>query len=164
MDNFLGNLIWLIFGGFLAALGYFVGGLVLCFTVIGIPWGLQCFKLAELVLWPFGKKVISDSNDMGCLNVVCNLIWILFGGLYTTIIHLVMGIILCLTIIGIPWGRQHFKLMEISLMPFGKKIVHGWKTPNALPAASLNRLSLLVTFVIYRRCEPGSCIFEKHLS
>jgi uncharacterized membrane protein YccF (DUF307 family) len=125
MDNFLGNLIWLIFGGFLAALGYFVGGLVLCITVIGIPWGLQCFKLAELVLWPFGKKVISDSNDMGCLNVVCNLIWILFGGLYTTIIHLVMGILLCLTIIGIPWGRQHFKLMEISLMPFGKKIVHG---------------------------------------
>src|ERR1051326_1893192 len=125
MDNFLGNLMWLIFGGFLAALGYFVGGLVLCITVIGIPWGLQCFKLAELVLWPFGKKVISDSNDIGCLNVVCNLIWILFGGLYTTIIHLVMGIFLCLTIIGIPWGRQHFKLMEISLMPFGKKIVHG---------------------------------------
>jgi len=123
MDNFLGNLIWLIFGGLLAALGYFVGGFVLCITVIGIPWGLQCFKLAELVLWPFGKKVINDSNNMGCLSLVCNLIWILFGGLYTTIIHLVMGIILCLTIIGIPWGRQHFKLMEISLMPFGKKIV-----------------------------------------
>jgi len=123
MDNFLGNLIWLIFGGLLAALGYFVGGFVLCITVIGIPWGLQCFKLAELVLWPFGKKVINDSNNMGCLSLVCNLIWILFGGLYATIIHLVMGIILCLTIIGIPWGRQHFKLMEISLMPFGKKIV-----------------------------------------
>jgi len=123
MDNFLGNLIWLILGGFLAALGYLVGGVVLCITVIGIPWGVQCFKLAELVLWPFGKKVISDSNSMGCLNVVCNFIWILFGGLYTAIIHLVMGIILCLTIIGIPWGRQHFKLLEISLMPFGKKIV-----------------------------------------
>jgi uncharacterized membrane protein YccF (DUF307 family) len=121
--NLLGNLIWLIFGGLMAAIGYFIGGVVLCITVIGIPWGLQCFKLAELVLWPFGKKVISDSNEMGCLNIVFNLIWILFGGLYTAIVHIVMGVILCITIIGIPWGRQHFKLFEISLMPFGKKIV-----------------------------------------
>ena len=107
----------------MAAFGYFIGGIVLCITVIGIPWGLQCFKLAELVLWPFGKKVISDSNDMGCLNIVCNLIWILSGGLYTALVHIVMGIILYITVIGIPWGRQHFKLIEISLMPFGKKIV-----------------------------------------
>jgi uncharacterized membrane protein YccF (DUF307 family) len=121
--NLSGNLVWLIFGGLMAALGYFIGGIVLCITIIGIPWGLQCFKLAELVLWPFGKKVISDSNDMGCLNIVFNLVWILFGGLYTAIVHIVMGAILCLTIIGIPWGRQHFKLIEISLMPFGKKIV-----------------------------------------
>jgi len=123
MDNFLGNLIWLIFGGLMAAVGYLIGGIVLCITVIGIPWGLQCFKLAELVLWPFGKKVISDNGEMGCLNIVCNLIWILCGGLYTAIVHIVMGIILCITVIGIPWGRQHFKLIEISLMPFGKKIV-----------------------------------------
>jgi len=121
--NLLGNLVWLIFGGLMAALGYFIGGIVLCITVIGIPWGMQCFKLAVLVLWPFGKKVISDSNDMGCLNLVFNLIWILCGGLYTAIVHIVMGAILCLTIIGIPWGRQHFKLIEISLMPFGKRIV-----------------------------------------
>jgi len=121
--NLFGNLVWLIFGGLLASLGYFIGGMVLCLTIIGIPWGLQCFKLAELVLWPFGKKIISDSSEMGCLNVIFNLIWILCGGLYTAIIHIVMGIILCLTIIGIPWGRQHFKLIEISLMPFGKKIV-----------------------------------------
>lgn len=123
MNNFLGNLIWLIFGGLMAALGYFVGGLVLCSTIIGIPWGLQCFKLAELVLWPFGKKVINESNEMGCLNLVFNFIWILFGGLYTAIVHIVMGVILCITIIGIPWGRQHFKLIEISLMPFGKRII-----------------------------------------
>jgi len=123
MDNFLGNLIWLIFGGLMAAFGYFIGGIVLCVTVIGIPWGLQCFKLAELVLWPFGKKVIGDHVEMGCLNIVCNLIWILCGGLYTAIVHIVMGVMLCITVIGIPWGRQHFKLIEISLMPFGKKIV-----------------------------------------
>jgi uncharacterized membrane protein YccF (DUF307 family) len=122
--NFLGNLIWLIFGGFMAALGYFFGGMVLCITVIGVPWGLQCFKLAGLVLWPFGKKVVSDSNDLGCLNIFFNLIWIICGGLYTAIVHIVMGLILCLTIIGIPWGKQHFKLVEISLMPFGKRIIY----------------------------------------
>lgn len=121
--NLLGNLVWLIFGGLMAAIGYLLGGFFLCITVIGIPWGLQCFKLAGLVLWPFGKKVISDSSDMGCLNILFNLIWILCGGLYTAIVHIVMGAILCLTIIGIPWGKQHFKLVEISLMPFGKKIV-----------------------------------------
>jgi uncharacterized membrane protein YccF (DUF307 family) len=123
MDLF-GNLIWLIFGGLMAALGYFLGGIVLCITVIGVPWGMQCFKLAGLVLWPFGKKVISDSDNMGCLNIFFNLIWILFGGLYTAIVHIVMGAILCLTIVGIPWGKQHFKLVEISLMPFGKRIIY----------------------------------------
>ena len=121
--NFFGNLIWLIFGGLMAALGYLLGGIVLCITVIGIPWGLQCFKLAGLVLWPFGKRVVSDSDTMGCLNILFNLIWILCGGLYTAIVHIVMGAILCISIIGIPWGKQHFKLIEISLMPFGKRII-----------------------------------------
>jgi uncharacterized membrane protein YccF (DUF307 family) len=122
--NFVGNIIWLIFGGLMAALGYLLGGFVLCITVIGVPWGLQCFKLAGLVLWPFGKTVISDSANMGCLNIFFNLIWIVCGGLYTAIVHIVMGAILCLTIIGIPWGKQHFKLVEISLMPFGKRIIY----------------------------------------
>ena len=122
--NTLGNLVWLIFGGFLAALGYLLGCIVLCFTIVGIPWGLQCFKLAELVLWPFGRKVISDGSNAGCLSTLCNIVWLLFGGLYTALIHLVMGILLSITIIGIPWGRQHFKLIEISLFPFGKKIVN----------------------------------------
>ncbi|HEU4576050.1 MAG TPA: YccF domain-containing protein [Chitinophagaceae bacterium] len=121
--NLFGNLIWFVFGGFLAALGYFIGGLVLCITIVGIPWGLQCFKLAGLVLWPFGKKVISDSSNMGCLGTVCNIIWIICGGFYTAVVHVVMGLLLYITIIGIPWGRQHFKLIEISLMPFGKRIV-----------------------------------------
>ncbi len=122
--NFFGNIIWLIFGGLLAALGYIIGGVVLCITIIGVPWGLQCFKLAGLVLSPFGKRVVSDSSEMGCLNIFCNLIWIVCGGLYTAIVHIVMGAILCITVIGLPWGRQHFKLVEISLMPFGKRIIH----------------------------------------
>ena len=122
--NLVGNLIWLIFGGFLAALGYLIGGLVLCLTIVGIPWGLQCFKLAELALWPFGKKVISDSSNTGCLATLCNIIWLICGGFYTAFIHLVMGILLSITIVGIPWGRQHFKLIEISLLPFGKRVVY----------------------------------------
>lgn len=121
--NLFGNIIWLIFGGLLSALGYLLGGIALCITIIGIPWGLQCFKLAELVLWPFGKKVISDSSNSGCLSVLCNIIWIIFGGWYTALVHVGMGILLFITIIGIPWARQHFKLIEISLMPFGKKVV-----------------------------------------
>ena len=124
MDNFVGNLVWLVFGGLLAAIGYLTGGFVLCVTIVGIPWGLQCFKLAGLVLWPFGKKVVSENNPMGCMNIFFNIVWILCGGLYTAIVHIVMGIILCVTIIGIPWGRQHFKLVEISLMPFGKRVVY----------------------------------------
>jgi uncharacterized membrane protein YccF (DUF307 family) len=120
--NLLGNIIWLIFGGFAAAMGYFIGGLVLCVTIIGIPWGLQCFKLAALVLWPFGKEVVSSSNDSGCLNLFCNIIWILFGGWYTALLHIIFGILLFFTIIGIPFAKQHFKLVEISLMPFGKTV------------------------------------------
>ena len=119
----LNALVWLVFGGFLAALGYFFGGLVLCITVIGMPWGLQCFKLAALVLWPFGKKVISDTNNTGCLSMLFNIIWLICGGLYTALVHIVMGLLLSITVVGIPWGRQHFKLVEISLMPFGKRIV-----------------------------------------
>ncbi len=121
--NFIGNIIWLVFGGLLAALGYIVGGFVLCITVVGLPWGLQCFKIAGLVLWPFGKRVISDSNNTGCLSLLCNIIWLLCGGLYTACVHIVFGILLFITIIGIPFARQHFKLVEISMMPFGKTVV-----------------------------------------
>ncbi len=121
--NFIGNLIWFIFGGLFAALGYLFGGIILCITIVGIPFGLQCFKLAGLVLWPFGKKVLSDSSQTGCLSVIANVVWIIFGGIEVAITHIVMGALLYISIIGIPWGRQHFKLLEISLMPFGKRVV-----------------------------------------
>jgi uncharacterized membrane protein YccF (DUF307 family) len=121
--NFIGNLIWLIFGGFFAAMGYIVGGFVLCLTLVGIPFGLQCFKLAGLVLWPFGKRVVSTGNGMGCISLFCNIIWLLCGGLYTALIHLVFAALLFITIIGIPFARQHLKLMELSLMPFGKQVI-----------------------------------------
>ncbi|MBN9298574.1 MAG: YccF domain-containing protein [Filimonas sp.] len=121
--NFIGNLIWLIFGGLASALGYVFGGLVLCITVVGMPWGLQCFKVASMVLWPFGKKVITTSSSNGCLPMLCNIIWILCGGLYTAIVHIVFAFLLGITVIGIPFAKQHLKLVELSLMPFGKVIV-----------------------------------------
>ena len=121
--NTAGNIIWLLFGGLISALGYLVGGLVLCLTVIGIPFGLQCFKLASFVLWPFGRTAVSTPSSGGCLFILFNIIWIFCGGLWVAVTHLVFGILLTLTIIGIPFGKQHFKLVEISLMPFGKKIV-----------------------------------------
>ncbi|HWB93601.1 MAG TPA: YccF domain-containing protein [Puia sp.] len=121
--NFIGNLIWLIFGGLAAALGYVIGGCVLCLTIVGIPWGLQCFKLASLELWPFGRQVVPTNNSMGCLTVLFNIIWLICGGLYTAVVHLFCAAILFLTIIGIPFARQHLKLMELSLMPFGKQVV-----------------------------------------
>jgi uncharacterized membrane protein YccF (DUF307 family) len=122
--NTLGNIIWLIFGGLFSAIGYFVGGFVLCCTVIGIPFGLQCFKLGILMLWPFGKEVISSStSSAGCIYMLLNILWIVFGGIWITLFHIFFGFLLCITIIGIPFGKQHFKMMEISLMPFGKRIV-----------------------------------------
>lgn len=121
--NLIGNLIWLIFGGLAAALGYIFGGFILCLTIVGIPFGLQCFKIAGLVLWPFGRQVVSTESAAGCLSVPLNIIWIICGGLYTAVVHLVFAILLCLTIIGIPFARQHLKLLELSLMPFGKQVI-----------------------------------------
>ncbi len=120
--NLPANIIWLIFGGFFAALGYVWGGIILCITVVGIPWGLQCFKLAGLVLWPFGKEVVSSAQNSGCVSMLLNIVWLLCGGLYTALTHIVFGLLLSITIIGIPFARQHFKLIEISMMPFGKDI------------------------------------------
>jgi uncharacterized membrane protein YccF (DUF307 family) len=121
--NFLGNLIWLLFGGLAAALGYIVGGFLLCLTIVGIPFGIQCFKIAGLVLWPFGRQVVSTNSSTGCFSLLFNIIWLLCGGLYTAVVHLFFAALLFITIIGIPFARQHLKLMELSLMPFGKQVI-----------------------------------------
>lgn len=122
-DNLLLNILWIILGGFIAALGYFFGGLILCLTIVGIPFGLQCFKIAAFVLKPFGLQAVSTGSSAGCLSLLLNIVWIFSGGFVSALAHLTFGITLCLTIIGIPFGLQHFKLIEVSLMPFGKKIV-----------------------------------------
>lgn len=121
--NFIGNVIWLIFGGFAAAVGYFFGGLILCFTIVGIPWGIQCFKIALVALWPFGSKVVMKENSGGCLGLFFNIIWLICGGFYTALVHLVFAAILYITIIGIPFARQHIKLMELSFLPFSRDVV-----------------------------------------
>jgi uncharacterized membrane protein YccF (DUF307 family) len=121
--NTIGNLLWLIFGGFFSAMGYFVMGFVFCISIIGIPFGIQCFKIGILVLWPFGKKVVTTSSSGGCLTLLFNIIWIFTGGLYTAVVHLVFAFLLFISIIGIPFARQHLKLVELTLAPFGKTIV-----------------------------------------
>ena len=120
MVNLLMNILWLIFRGLLSALGWLLAGVLCCITVIGIPVGLQCFKFAKLVVTPFGKKVYFGNMFSG--SVVLNVIWILLGGLALCIGSIVMGIGSCLTIIGIPFGLQHFKFAGLALMPFGAEI------------------------------------------
>ncbi len=120
--NILGNIVWLIFGGILISLYYFLAGVVFCITIIGIPFGLQLIKLAGFALWPFGHQIESDTNDGGCLALIMNVIWILVGGIEIAMLHLTFGVFLCITIIGIPFGVQHFKMALLALIPFGKKI------------------------------------------
>lgn len=118
----LGNIIWLLFGGIITAIEYAISSLLLMVTIIGIPFGLQTLKLAMLALWPFGSKVVDRGNPGGCLNVIMNVLWLIFGGFCICLTHLFFGLILCITIIGIPFGKQHFKMAGLALTPFGKTI------------------------------------------
>lgn len=118
----LGNLLWLLLGGFATALEYFVSGFALCCTIIGIPFGIQAFKLGILCLWPFGSHVASTSDGGGCLSTLFNIIWFFIGGVWIFLTHLLFGILLYITIIGIPWGQMNFRLARLALSPFGKTI------------------------------------------
>jgi uncharacterized membrane protein YccF (DUF307 family) len=120
--NAFGNIVWFICGGFLVALIYFLVGLLMCITIIGIPFGLQLFKLGRYALWPFGYEIVNGPGEPGCLSTVMNLIWILFGWWEIALIHLAFGVILCITIIGIPFGLRHFRMAIGSIFPFGKTI------------------------------------------
>lgn len=118
----VGNIIWLLFGGILVCVEYLFASLLLMITIIGIPFGLQTLKLAILALWPFGREVTTSPGSGGCLSVLMNVIWILIGGIWICLTHLVFGAFLCITIIGIPFGLQHFKMAALALTPFGKTI------------------------------------------
>ena len=117
----IGNLIWLLCGGFIEGIIWFLAGLLWCITIIGIPIGKQCFKFSKLSMCPFGKEVVYGD---GTFSMIANIFWILITGIPMAIYNVICGIILCITIIGIPFGKQFFKLAKLSIMPFGARIVN----------------------------------------
>ena len=119
-NNVLGNIIWLIFGGLLVGLGYIIGGVLLCLTIVGIPFGLQTIKIGVATFAPFGKEVreLPNANSPG--RVIFNMVWIILFGWEIALAHLIHGVILAITIIGLPFAKQHFKLIPLALLPFGR--------------------------------------------
>ncbi len=121
--SLIGNILWIVFaGGIVLFLEYLLGGLALCLTIIGIPFGIQCIKLSLLALVPFGKVVRSSEKSSGTLATIMNILWILFGGTWIALTHLFFAILCAITIIGLPFAKQHMKLAALSLTPFGKQI------------------------------------------
>lgn len=116
------NVVWLIFGGLVLAIGYAVAGIICCALVVTIPFGIAALRIAAYALWPFGRTVV-DRRDAGVGSALGNVIWLVFAGIWITIGHAIAGAVLCLTVIGIPLGLAHFKLMPVSFMPLGKEIV-----------------------------------------
>ena len=120
--NTLGNLLWLLFGGLAIALEYLIASLVFFISIIGIPFGVQTLKMVSIAIWPFGKTIVQKQQSTGCLTTLMNVLWILIGGIWICLTHLLCGLVLCITIIGIPFAKQHFKLAGIALTPFGKEV------------------------------------------
>ncbi len=114
----LGNILWFLITGLLGGLSYVALGIIWCITIIGIPFGKQCFKIAGLIFWPFGKIADTDFGKHAILNII----WIIFGGLELFLMFVIAGALWCITIIGIPFGKQCFKLAVLSLMPFGAEV------------------------------------------
>ena len=120
----IGNIIWLVFGGLAIAIEYFAASLILFVTIIGIPFAIQTFKLGLLALWPFGSDFKStEESSGGCLSTFMNILWICTGGIWICLTHIAFGILFFITIIGIPFAKQHFKLAGLALTPFGKEII-----------------------------------------
>jgi len=120
--SILGNILWFVLGGFIPFLIWAVVGLLLCVTIIGIPFGVQCFKLAALSAFPFGKEV--EIGRFGAFGLIGNILWILLVGWELALTHIVLAIIFYITIIGIPFGRQHIKLARLAFVPFGAVITN----------------------------------------
>ena len=120
--DFLLNIIWLILGGFIVVIAYLLGGILLCVTIIGIPFGIQCFKLAGLALMPFGQEVREKEPPGGALAVIMNVIWIILPGLELAVFHLIMALLFAITIIGLPLAAQHLKMTRLAILPFGFEV------------------------------------------
>ena len=118
--SLIGNIIWLIFGGFLAGMGYIIGGIALCLTIVGIPFGVQTIKLGVATFAPFGREVQEFDNANSVGNTIFNMVWIILFGWEIALAHLIHGLILAITIIGLPFAKQHFKLIPLALLPFGR--------------------------------------------
>jgi len=116
----LGNFLWFVFGGLFSGLGWIISGFLWCITIIGIPYGLQCFKFAELSFFPFGKEIVYSS---GAVDFLVNVIWLFLNGWWMALGNFLIGCLWCVTIIGIPFGKQFFKIAKLSLAPFGAKVV-----------------------------------------
>lgn len=122
--SLIGNLLWIVLGGgIFVFFAYFLGGILLCLTIVGIPFGIQCIKLSFLGLAPFGARIVDKPSANGLISVVMNIIWILTGGITLAITHIFFGLLCAVTIIGLPFAKQHMKLAALSLVPFGKAIV-----------------------------------------
>ena len=122
--NLVLNIIWILFGGLAIALEYVISSLLMMVTIIGIPFGLQTMKLAVLSLTPFGSSVVAaHDSEGGCLRIVMTVIWWIVGGFMIAVTHVLFGLLFCITIIGIPFGRQHFKLAKLAFTPFGKNVI-----------------------------------------
>ena len=117
--SLIGNILWLIFGGFVAGAIYILGGLLLCLTIIGIPFGVQTIKIGMATFAPFGKEVVESPNANNLLSVLFNVVWVLLFGWEIAVAHLMSALILAITIIGLPFAKQHLKLVIVSLLPFG---------------------------------------------
>jgi len=121
--NLLLNILWIFFGGgIILFLEYLISGTALCITIIGIPFGLQCFKLAFFALAPFGAKAVDTTSSGGCFPVLFNVLWILLGGLWISLTHLILALVYAITIIGIPFAVQHIKMAGLAITPFGKRV------------------------------------------
>jgi uncharacterized membrane protein YccF (DUF307 family) len=122
--SLLGNVLWILLGGGLVLfLEYLICGLVLCITIVGIPFGIQCMKLSLLALLPFGREIRETDRAGGCLSTAMNILWLLVGGIWISLTHLVFAFLCALTIIGIPFAKQHVKLASLALLPFGREVV-----------------------------------------
>ena len=116
----LGNILWFLFGGLVSGLMWLIFGMLWCVTIIGIPYGIQCFKFAQISFWPFGREI---RYNMGAVRFIINVLWFLFGGLEMAVVNFMFGLLWCVTIVGIPFGLQFFKIAKLSLAPFGSEIV-----------------------------------------
>lgn len=118
--SLIGNILWFVLGGLLIGLGYIIAGLIFCLTIIGIPFGYQLIKIGFYTFCPFGKDPSFGESEPSCLSIIFNILWITLGWWEIALTHVIVGLLLCLTVIGIPFGLQHFKIAKLSFLPFGQ--------------------------------------------